>query len=302
MSNVFQNVEKMWFGTKDNMQWIDTPLSGANVSTSGNYANLDLVNGGAHVRNSFDSHKNYNFTWGSSVDRKLASIIRAYRNGSYGRGLMYFIDPMYYETNILPQRWADPSMCINHEAQNIAGLVHKPSQSLTQSNNNGLPVYSAVYSFQSGVNYDGLDEGDALWIPIPPEAELVIWAYYSFVGNARIMVRDSGKDSNIEALYGNRAYTLEPVVTVVPGGVSGSSAELYLSNNASPENSRIEVSGITARIRFPGYSENIEPFWYTGEGHSGCAFSSGPSVFNNSGVGGGQVSLSCELKEVGSWA
>jgi hypothetical protein len=301
MSNVFQNVDKMWFGTKEHMQWIDTPLTGANVSTSGNVANVDLINGGAHVRNSFDSNKNYNFTWGSSVDRRMSSIIRAYRNGSYGRGLIYFIDPMYYETNILPQRWADPSMSLNYEAPGIAGQSHQPSITYTQNNNNGLPVNSVSYTFKPNESYDGLKSGDSIWIPVPPGAELIIWAHYSSIGGASIKVREGGVADQTYDLIETPADETSPTPLVIDGGDDGSYAEMYISTNKATVQSVITVSAMTARIRWPGLGEITEPYWYTGEGHSGCKFVGSPTVYNNSGIGGGQVSLSCELKEVGSW-
>ena len=57
----------------------------------------------------------------------------------------------------------------------------------------------------------------------------------------------------------------------------------------------------TSTIVMPVTGEGGSGDWYTGEGHSGCSFVGSPIVYNNTGVGGGQVSLSCELRETGAW-
>lgn len=303
MTDVFQNTDRMWFGTRERMQWIDTPNSGANVSPSGVLAEADLINGGAFVRNSVDSHKNYSFTWGDSADRRLASILRAYANGSYGRGLMYFLDPMYYETNLLPQRWADPSMSLDTEAPDLTGGLYLPTSAATSPNQNGLPVRSAFYQFPANANYDGLRDGDSLFIPIPPEAELLLWAFYTQTGSAFVKVRRGGNAPDTFNLTPTAASASSVTPTVLAGGPNGSYAELYVGTSVSGSAATLQIAGITARLRWPGSSGSLtDPFWYTGEGHSGCRFVGKPSIYNNDGIGGGHVSLSCELRETGSWA
>ena len=301
MTDVFQNTDQMWFGTRERMQWIDTPNKGANVSPTGMLAESDLINGGAFVRNSADAHKNYAFTWGDSADRRLASILRAYRNGSYGRGLIYFLDPMYYETNLLPQRWADPSMALDTEAPNLTGDRFVPSAAITAPNSNGLPVRSAFYSFPLNANYDGLRDGDSLFIPIPPGSELLLSAFYAQTGNAYIKVRRNGVVGETYNLTATGVGATVTAPTVLAGGATGAYAELYLGTATSGAASTLQIAGITARLRWPGSDALTDPFWYTGEGHSGCRFSGSPTVYNNDGIGGGHVSLSCELKETGSW-
>lgn len=302
MTDVFQNTDLMWFGTRERMQWIETPMSGANVSTSGTFAEADLVNGGAFVRNSRDAHKSYSFTWGNSADRRLSSLIRAYRNGSYGTGLIYFLDPMYYETNLLPQRWADPSMALETEAPNLTGDRFVPSAAITAPNSNGLPVRSAFYSFPLNANYDGLRDGDSLFIPIPPGAELLLSAYYAQTGNAYIKVRRNGVAGETYNLTASGVGATATAPTVLAGGATGGYAELYVGTATSGAASTLQIAGITARLRWPGSDSLTDPFWYTGEGHSGCEFVGSPTVYNNDGINGGHVSLSCELRETGSWA
>lgn len=115
--DLFDNIEKMWFGTERKMTWIDTPNTGAAAGSIGSNASAVLLGGGGSVRQSVDSHKGYQFSWGESADQRLVSLMESYRNGSYGRGLLYFSDPMYYRTNVLPKRHADPSMAVNWEAE-----------------------------------------------------------------------------------------------------------------------------------------------------------------------------------------
>lgn len=295
----------MWFGTRDKMMWIETPQSGANVSTTGMTVDVGLVNGGAFVRNSVDSAKGYIFNWGDTADRNLASDILAYANGTYGRGRIQFVDPMYYEMNILASRWADPSMALDEEAPDLTGGRFQPSTSVTAPNGHGLPVRSAFYSFPANANVDGLRDGTSLFVPIPPGMELVIGAYYTATGSAAIKASLGGSSSiTIPQSVVGDATCMKTVVRGTPF------IELYVGTGVTGAACSLQVSGIIARLRTittdpasgPVSGEAGSGRWSVGQGHSGCNFVGKPQLFNNSGIGGGQVSLSCELRETGSWA
>jgi hypothetical protein len=246
MADIYQNTDRMWFGTREKMGWIETPQSGANVSSSGMTAEVDLLSGGAYVRNSIDSHKNFSFSWGDSADTTLASALRAYANGTYGRGLIYFQDPMYFETNVLPQRWADPSMAVDFEAPDLTGGRFRPSSAVTAPNSHGLPVRSAFYSFPVNANLDGVRDGDALFIPVPDGMELVVGAYYTATGSARVKVRADGSASKITELPQTPVGDPTDMLTVIRDAAY---VELYLSTAVSGVASTLQIAGITARLR-----------------------------------------------------
>lgn len=139
---IYDNEKQMWFGTEERMGWIECPLSGADVSPIGWNAEATMLNGGGFALNSWASHKRFAFGWGESATLGLASTIHSYADGSYGRGLLYFLDPMWYEVNVLPKHWADPSMALNAEAPTLI-YDNEPTSTPTSSNTNGLPVQTA---------------------------------------------------------------------------------------------------------------------------------------------------------------
>lgn len=112
----YQDRNRLWFGTHSSgMRWLPTPLSGAEMSPEGWSNGGTLLNGGGYQQNSFGSHKTYTFEWPESSSREAASLMKAYADGTYGRGLIYFVDPLLYDQNILPAQWADPSMVLDCE-------------------------------------------------------------------------------------------------------------------------------------------------------------------------------------------
>lgn len=296
VDSVYDNVSKMWFGTKDKMVWIETPDSGADVSPQGSSADQVLLDGGGFVRNSWDSHKRYQFGWPDSSSRELASIMHGYANGTYGRGLIYFQDPMYYDTNVLARRIADPSMAIGYEAPSwLASIV--PTTTPTGTNANNLPIATAVYTIPANYVHD---PADSVWVPIPEGHQLLLGAFYTTSGNATsaIVVDDGTTKTALAKL----AVTSTTVISHAFSGVAG--VNIYPGfTGSNTTTGTISVTAVTARIQPIG---DVDPEimngpWRSGEGHSGCRFVGKPTLFNYTGVNGGQVGLAATLKEVGSW-
>ena len=299
--SVFDNVDKMWFGTKERMGWVETPQSGANVSPTGMTAEADLLNGGAYVRNSWGSHKNYEFSWGDAADRQLASLLHGYANGTYGRGLIYFQDPMFFETNILPRHWADPSMAVSYEAPDLTGGLIQPTYTPTPPNSHNLPANTAIYGFGNNVGYDGFVNGDAIYIPVPEGMDLIVGAYYTGTGGAKVVAR---KDGATEYVLTEHAVGDPTNMTTIVRGAGY--VEIALRDGAG---GTLVIAGITARLRVASTSDLLIPVggelgdgtWYSGEGNTGCRFVGKPTLYSNTGIGGGQVGLACTLREVGAW-
>lgn len=238
---VYDNITQMWFGTKEKMGWIEAPQTGANVSPLGNSGNGTLLDGGAFQRNSWDAHKTYQFGWSDSASRALSSKIHSYANGTYGRGLIYFQDPMYYDTNLMPRRIADPSMSLDYEAPSwLSAIV--PTGTPTPANTLDLPVQTTIYNLPAGYVHD---PADGVWIAIPEGQELWLGAIYSSTNpNAGIVV-DNGTTKTLLSQLGvstsavvSQSFSGIPGVTVYPG---------FVGSNASA--ATIAVTATTARIR-----------------------------------------------------
>ena len=299
--SVYGNRDKMWFGTIDSqtgatrMQWIPTPNSGADVSSLGMGSEATLLNGGGYQRNSWDSHKMFQFTWGESASLELASAIESYRNGSYGRGLIHFIDPMHYHTNVLPKRVADPSMAVNFEAEPLVPDVY-PTSVPTGNTPTGLPVNSAVYSGPVSVN-----SASAIPVVVPPLHSVSFgWsgeATSPSAGFATVAIGVSGFSGGITPPIPTTSANVTSV-----SGVAGANGGLVIILPAIASGESITVAAMNARIFAPGEAVDHSGPWYAGQGHSGCRFVGNPTLVNYNGVDGGQVGLSCTLTEVGAWA
>lgn len=283
----------MWFGTDDKMVWIRTPKTGANVSPEGYGVEATGLNGFGYVRNSWDSHKTYGFSWSDSSTPALASLLQSFAHGTYGRGLIRFVDPMTYSTNVLPRRVADPSMALNYEAAPlITGLW--PRSTPTPTNALNLPVQTAIYDVPAG--YDSQTAADEIVIPIPPGHTLLIGGVYSTVNAlANVYFRTPAGLTTLTA-------SASGVVNLHPQSVVGQPWVRIGLRNTSAAARAVSITALSARIVPPMEASDPLGPWMTGEGNSGCMFVGKVTQTYYSGVAGGQVGLACSLTETGAWA
>jgi len=294
------------------MQYVPTPNRGADVSATGFEAGGPLLSGGAYQINSFDSAKNFIFEWPPSSSREAAQRMKSYADGSFGRGLIYFVDPLTWNTNILPPRWADPSMAVGDESATlIPGVVPTgtPSTAPVEAN---LPVKSAVYDLtQTGpTDPTRLDDSNSVFIPIPEGAYLLLGAFYNVVGSGGIYyspVQVGGAVGTPSVIPPSNPIPTGPLgivtaaATLQPGQV-GVRIWMGRTNNTAGV---ITANGIVARLspieNFSAPNDSTHKPWMGGQGNSGCRFIGKPTYMNNTGVNGGQVSYAATFREVGSW-
>ena len=323
----YQSRSALWFGTHaGGMRWMPTPLSGAEMSPEGWETGGTLLNGGGYQQNSFGSHKTYTFEWPESSSREAASLMKAYADGTYGRGLIYFVDPLIYDQNVLPAQWADPSMVLNYEGvSHVYGEVPTGTPT-TNPKPNHLPITSAVYDLSyitSG--FRGVE--DAVFVPIPEGYSLLLGAVYTSTGSGGIFA--SWQDSNGVIQSAQRLTQVSPaeVGTFLPDvAVNGEGVWLWVGKTSSGAAS-VTITSMIARLvktsdlntgtvygdGFYGqfsYGSAL-PYrvlklykgpWQSGMGHSGCRFIGKPTYIANTGVNGGQVSYSASFREVGMWS
>lgn len=309
-----------WFGTIERMGWFPTPNRGADVSPEGWDAGGPLLSGGAYQFNSFGSAKNYSFEWPASSTRQHAQLMKSYSEGSFGRGLIYFLDPLTYLTNILPAMWADPSMGIGDESFSLIPGVKPTGAPSSAPADLMLPTREAVYdTSDSTVSFDGsgnpvLDDSNSVFIPIPEGHSLLLGGVYSS-SNSEAGVYFSNVTSTGAITGAYRIPTNPGTVTWGPGTdwrmltVSTSlvkGVRLWIGSGATSPGGVISVNGLSARLLSYSAStldsSTVGPaYWMGGQGHSGCRFSGRPTYLNQTGVNGGQVSFAATFREVGSW-
>lgn len=298
---------KMWFGTREYAQWIETPLSGADVSSVGWSAGGVLLNGGGWQKNSDATHKTYNFSWRKSSTRQQAQLMQSFRDGTYGTGPLYFLDPLTYTTNILPKTWADPSLAARNPGLNlIPGITPTASRDTALSNEpydfriQSYPINWATYTIPSG----SARSGRKLFVPIPEGYSLHLGAVYQATGTAAIKVRRVKWDGT----YGT-TFTLESIpawmnavtnTDLIGNGDAGVEIWVEKLGNSSAS---IAIKGMTARVQ-PQFlapdAIKLGP-WVGGQGHSGVRFEGDVKIIEHNGMGGGQVEYAATFKEVGTW-
>lgn len=296
-----------WFGTERRMDWFPTPNRGADMSPSGWGESGELLNGGGYVFSSFGSHKNYSFEWPSSSRTEFAQLMKAYADGTYGRGLIYFQDCLMFETNVLPARVADPSMAIGYEGSTLVYGV-QPSGVPQVSGPNNLPITAARYNLNTV--QPGFRKGaGGVFIPIPEGYTLLLGAFYAHSGTGGVFYTPQNLQGNLGTAV--RADSLPDtadtlVSSIIPWSPSVAGVWVWVGKSSSGEAAVTlkALSGRLARTEAP-FLEKLSVAkgpWLPGQGHSGCKFEGKPTFVANGPVNGGQIGFAATFREVGSWA
>lgn len=193
-----------WFGTEERMTMFATPLQGAESSPEGWSADGTLLNGGAYGLHSWGSHKRYTYEWPQSSSPETAQMMKSYRDGTYGRGLLYFLEPGIYRTNVLPAHWADPSMSLDNEAPSLVYNVDPTPVATSGGSTNNLPVTSAHYNLTGAAQTQPSLES-SVFIPVPDGHTLFLGAIYSSTGTGGVYATPV----NLNGTYGTAVKLTE---------------------------------------------------------------------------------------------
>ena len=291
---------KMWFGTEEHMRWIPCPVRGASVGPESWGVGGTLLSGGGFVKHSQGSARKYVFEWRSSSSRATAQTVHDFRDGVYGRGLIYFHDPLTYDTNVLPKQWAFPGLSIGRRDNPFLWGTALSGIS-TPAGAAGLPVDSVIVPLPAGAT--GLDNRNAVFVPIPPGFDLRLAAWYhSGVSTAGVYaspVDHTGGVGEGERVPASAPSTARPVGSVFSSDTLRG-VWVHVSKTSS-EAASVQLYGVRAILYPTSRPVGAVDGWMGGQGHSGCRFEGNPTYVNNTGVGGGQVSFAATFREVGDW-
>lgn len=288
-----------WFGTEEHMEWFATPLQGADSTPQAWGAEGTLLNGGGWGMNSWGSHKQYTYEWPQASSPETAQKMKSYRDGTYGRGLLYFLEPGIYRTNVLPAHWADPSMAVGFEAPPLVYDVTPSGVNTSGSAAIGLPVQSAYYPSLGGATTSPT-LGSSVFIPIPQGYTLHVGAYYSATGSGSVFVTPVNNNGTWGAAVPITPQANSSTALVTQSFENLRGVRLWVGRSTSA-NSTITLAGMIAKLVETGKSVDVSGGWIGGQGHSGCRFSGTPSYVTNSPIEGGRVGFAATFKEVGAW-
>ncbi|ALJ19577.1 hypothetical protein [Microbacterium sp. No. 7] len=316
--------KQMWFGTEERMRWIPAPQTGATMSPQAWSQGGTLLGGGGWQQNSFNSHRHFDFSWSKASLVDDAQIMQAYFNGLYGRGLIWFIDPLAYQRNILPPHWAAPGLALDYEAPPLirtTGVV-PTGFSVSDPANRGWPVTGATYNLTSSpIGYPG--PWDSLFVPIPPGYTLMLGAHYSATGGGGVFSTKIEADGSV-GLTQRLAPTGDNPFYVTPDlALSGGRGVRLWIGRDSPGAATVSLTAMSGRLFDSlsviygvqyGYGEYGEGAyggeqyptaaggtWKPGMGHTGCRFDGPPTYAATGGNFGGQAGYAVSLREVGGW-
>ena len=296
----------LWFGTMDRMVWFKTPLKGAEMSPDGWSAGGNLLNGGGYQFTSVGSNKVYTFEWGASSSVVDAQLLKSFKDGAFGRGLIYFQDPLSYEYNVLPARWANPGMSAGEEGGSLVYDSLTGVWTMPGGEANMYPSLGGAFRLSANIVSGFRGAEDAVFVPIPPGFELHFGAVYT-TPDATAGVYLTEQNANGTTGVSQKVPSLDPDDTVVTNTVvNGFGVWVSLGKLAGPETA-IAVQAMTARLvpvdATVAEKERLASGpWVGGMGNSGCRFVGNPTWTANGPLGGGQVGFSASLREVGSWA
>lgn len=293
------NRDNFWFGTVERPRWIRTPNTGADMSPSDWNTSGEYLSGGAFAFHSWGSHKRYVFEWPASSSREMASLMKAYRDGAYGRGLIYFVDPLIYDQNVLPSQWAYPGVALDEEWSHVGG-IYPEYVSTPTGDTNTLPISSVGYDLTS-VTAGFRGAYDAVFIPQPEGYVLDLGAFYSATLTGGVYYSPVLSSGSIGAAVqltalGGTAGNITPDTTA--SGLKG--VYLWVGKTAS-DSSSVTITAMIARLRKSSATPKTSGPWVQGMGHSGCRFAGPPTYVANTGVEGGRIGFAATFVEVGDW-
>lgn len=281
---------RMWFGTFHHSEWINRPEVGGDMSPKSWGAGGMFLSGGGFEISAPDAHREFSLEWdGAGNSVAAAARMQAYRDGAYSKApgdLFYFHDPLSYAVNILPKRWAQPSLMVRTKRPWAAAEVPGPGV-------RDLPLTGA--HIVAGTT-DPTEPGPGvLYVPIP-EGKLVLMGVNQVkVGAGGVYYRRVNEDGTLSTPY---SFTGDnPEFLSLAGTVRG--ALVYFKGEADVFGMRaVVVDGIAA---LPPDFNSIGWKWHSGMGHSGCRFSGVPTYSPFRDTYGGLASYSVMFREVGDW-
>lgn len=290
----------IWLGTQEHSEWVPCVDVGAVTSRTGWIATGSFLNGGAYQQKSTTGHKEYQYGW-QRKDRDALRFITDLSNDVHGTGLIHWSPPESMDRNVLPVYHSIPRMAAN-EGSDSPSLIpgYRPALLSTPNNlNPGLPAKSAGYKI---LNEPYVNPGQSIYIAIPPGYTLHFGAKGTARGSACFRVLKLDRTGQVVE-YSDLSlldYDTNALTNLAVRGAQYGGVRIFLTRSTRDEAS-VTLSGLLAQILPDGEPAPVGQF-YSGDGHSGCRFSSWPGmslpgrIADKMGLG-----LTAQFTEVGAW-
>lgn len=296
------NDGRVWFGNLRKAQWIAAPSAGMDAGFFGNEEIERLANGGAFGRIAGATHREFDMAWPQNQIDEF-HFLMDYRNGVYGSGLCYMVDPYAADVNALPPHWANPSLTGRGWPSLIA---QGEAPTLTPTTASAITTYAQPYeTAQYAVN--------RLSTALPPRAVTlliptgsVLWVGFSGVGTGATIRAVPILLDGTEAAGSNLTLLSPTASTRLNQSYSSatySAVRFYIVTTTELAGS-ISLTSAKAIYSPIGTTPTLTGNHVEGRGHSGLMFSSSPIIsythFNNTN-GKRYATAAVSMVEVGSW-
>lgn len=310
----------IWFGTKQKMQWVPEPQTGVQRRQVASVQAGTLDRGGGYVSRSNASHVEYSWDFavqeagtadGLDVFAEYASGLHddwsAYVGSAGASGfnpndLIYWSDPMDWQSNLLPPHWASPALI--GKGWPSWGPGGPPTWYTTLPNGNRLPPKAPIFPLQDvPPNQLSSDPRATVVIPIPPGHTLRWhWRGHAYQTAMRAVAHHKSGGTDLVQDVAPVAMTS---ATRVGNAISGDTYDYVtfgLIRTSSIQSAVATVAGMVAQIHRGAAPEATGPH-IAGRGVTGCQFldSAIPETYYLASEGKRLKGLSFSLKEVGAW-
>lgn len=283
---------KLWFGNTTHAQWVPCPRAGMTRLKEGYSEELNFENGGAWIERSKAWHNVYPLEFPVSDAHEYEGIeaFNRFASGEYGDGFLYWVDPMYANTNLFAPNWAASGL-IEQGWKNWGGSV--PTFSDTASNTFGYPPRTATWDVTADENDF---QGMAHTFLIPPGYTLSLGATGSVAGDAEIAVQDSS--GGFTAITPVTA-TATPDFPVTLSGDTHRYARVGIRRTSTAA-STVSLTALRAQI-LPSGSTPVASRHVPGNGSMGLSFRGTALPESYEMAQRSLVGMSAELIEVEPW-
>lgn len=277
----------MWMGPRGYEQWVPMPAISPGYTRSSWGSTSSLLNGGATIRQSKTAHNVYAFEWNNGRRDDIAPV-RDMAEGLWDTGpgptLIYFIDPVEADRNLMPAHWAAPAVTAEDGPSLLRG--NRPTAALLAASGWGLPARAAVFGAGG--------QQRSVYVPIPPGFR----AHFGWVGSGagQVLLRQA------TATGANGTQTPAPLGD---GGAWTNASVDRASDVIGVEvalagTGAVTVRAMTLQVLPIGRSPRTNVRWWAGRGHSGCQFQEKAGLVPLS-VPLDLEAASATLEETGAW-
>jgi len=268
---------KTWFGTRGQETWIPTPAISPDYSRAGYSSGVSQgINGSAFVRESKSAHNVYILSWPVTKTRDAVRLITDFADGIFdmedGVNLIYWIDPMAADKNVLAQGWATPSLATEDGVPLVADAdgYGRPKAVPTPPNTSRYPARSAQYTITP------TSTTMQQYIPIPPGFSAWVGIHGDVAAQDVLVVQRVNGLVDSGAAVAPTVLDVSTVVRVNTEFSSVDSGGIVLKFDTVLSDTVFTLHGLVVQILPTGQVPQTGDF-ISGQGHSGCQFVGKPS-------------------------